>query len=141
MAVVEQCLERYESGQMKPPPERVELRPLPEGASGAMRAVYEFYGLVLSLRVDAGMRDAHDVLFACGWVADKIGRPKRTVHWALGELVKAGVLQEPKGLPKSLQARSGKRPPHTYAPVPVRHLAAVPNPKQDENETERRAAA
>jgi hypothetical protein len=132
MAEVEHLLEHHAAGKFEP--ERIELRPLPDGASGTMRAVYEFYGLVLSLRVDAGMDDPYEVLFAHRWVADKIGRPRETVQRALKRLVGAGVLEEP----KTADAIPGKGPTHIYAPVPVRHLTALPDPKQDE--IERRAA-
>jgi hypothetical protein len=118
---VEQLLALYAANRLEP--DRVELPPLPDSATGTMRAVAEFYGLVLSLRVDAGIPDASEVPFACGWVADKIGRPKKSVHRALAQLEVAGVLRRAGSLPGR-----GMRGTHLWGPA--RQLVAVRDPSR-----------
>jgi len=140
LAEVDRLWALYETGELVP--ERIELRPLPDAdAYGALRAIYDDYGITLSLRVDAEIRDengdpcAYDVLYSVRWVAERVNRPRETVHRALKRLVELGILEEP----KALSGRGGLPGTHTYAPVPVRHLTALTDPKSDEK-TERRAA-
>ena len=88
-------------------------------------------------RVDGVRRWARmpqEIPLSVRWVAKRLDLRKSTVHRALKDLEAAGVLRQTGSLP----GRGGKRGTHTYAPVPVRHLTALPDPRQDE--TERRTA-
>jgi hypothetical protein len=90
-------------------PVPVELPALPEWATPAMRDVAGFFELVRGVRIWAG--DGRDVPFACGWVAEKLGRPKKTVHRALRQLEACGVLEKAGSLPGR-----GKRGTQLWAP-------------------------
>jgi hypothetical protein len=92
---VEQLLDLHAAGRLEPIP--VELPPLPDGATATMREVYEFFKLVHGLRLEAC--DHRDVPFACGWVADKLGLSKKSVHRVLAQLDAAGVLRQTGSLP------------------------------------------
>jgi hypothetical protein len=120
-------LEAYKAGKLEPVP--VELQPLPESATDAVRVIVEFFKLVDGVRRFAGMPP--EVPFSCRWVAAKVDLPKSTVNRALRDLEAAGVLTRAGSLP----GRGGKRGTHLWAPVPVRRLAVVP----DENEARRAA--
>jgi hypothetical protein len=82
---------------------------VPEGSSDAMRTVAEFYALVRAVRVWAG--DDRPVPFACGWVGEKTGIPKRTVARALHQLRDAGALELVGAMPGR-----GARGTHLYEP-------------------------
>jgi hypothetical protein len=85
------------------------LPDLPPTATAAMRQVAEFYALVRALRMWAG--DDRPVPFACGWVGQKTGIPKRTVARALRQLVDAEVLELVGAMPGR-----GARGTHLYEP-------------------------
>ena len=132
VAEVEQALELYEARRMKSPPVPAEI-PLPDPASGTMRAVTDYFALVDALRDDMGLPP--EVPFASGWVAEKIGRPKTSVYRALCQLEDCGVLERA----GSLESRPGVGMRGTHLWVLRRHLAAVPDPKHVQ-EAERKVA-
>jgi hypothetical protein len=106
---VEQLLRMSARGEL--PPRDVQLRDLPDSATMPMRKVARFFQLVAGLRAAAG--DERPVPFACGWVAEKTGLPKPTVHRALRQLEAAGVLKHDGTLP----ARGLKRRTHLWRAV------------------------
>ena len=108
---VEALLRQYAAGRLALPP--VELPALPHNASPTMRRVAAFFVVVRGLRLYAG--DDRPVPFACGWVGEKIGLPKKTAWRAVWALCEAGVLIEEGALPGR-----GKRGTKLYAPGPVK---------------------
>jgi hypothetical protein len=104
---VEWLLREAAEGRLEPLP--VELPSLPDGATQTMREVAAFFALVRGVRLWAG--DGRDVPFACGWVAGKLGRPKKTVHRALRQLEACGVLVRGASLPPR-----GRRGTQLWAP-------------------------
>jgi hypothetical protein len=105
---VEQLLKLHAKAPLVSRP-LVSLPPLPEGSSDAMRRVADLYALVRGVREWAG--DDRPVPFACGWVAEKTGLPKPTVHRALRLLVDAEVLDLVGAMPGR-----GARGTHLYGP-------------------------
>jgi len=89
-------------------PEPVVLPSLPNGSSVFAARVADFFALVRGLRLAAG--DDRPVPFAAGWVAAKLGVPKKTAHRALCRLADAGVLVQVGALP----GRSGRRGTHLW---------------------------
>ena len=89
-AEVEQLL-RLHAAAGKPEPLPVDLPPLPDWATPAMRDVAQFYVLVRGLRLAAGQEA--DVPFGLEWVSRKVAWPKASVSRALQQLVAAGVLE------------------------------------------------
>lgn len=85
---VKELLELHGDGRLQPEP--VDLPPLPPNATPTMRAVADFYALVLGLRRDVGLPDATP--FAVDWVAAKLDRPGRSVSRALLALDEAQVI-------------------------------------------------
>lgn len=118
---VERLLAEHAAKRIAPMP--VELPQLPPSAPPVVRRVADFYVLVRGLRL--AWVDDRPVLFACGWVGEKLSLPKTAVWRALNYLCDEGVLVRADPMP----GRNGRRGTALFLPgVTVAALSDVPPP-------------
>ena len=106
---IEQLLAMYRKGEIEP--DRVALKPLPDGMPPLFRPVAEFIRLVYGLRLAAG--DDRALPLAARWMERKVGIPRSTAHRALKALEAADWLERRGSLP----GQDGRRGTALYMPV------------------------
>src|SRR4051794_2533877 len=117
LAFVDGLIEAHQRGEAEPLP--VTLPPLPDDAPPHARRVASDFAYVLGLRLGAGNDKA--VIYACRWVAPRVGASYRGVNSIGPSLERVGVLERVED--PDVHGRNGRRRPNTSLPVGFKPLS------------------